>query len=225
MGRLGLPGVLALLVPIAALAAAPAFYSGAAVRGRVVDAESQQPLEGVHVVTQTILSTGFLHGEHVVRFHVAETVTNARGEYELAGWGPKARPVLTELDGGDPDLTYFKPGYRPAFRGNPASELNESAVRMSQWDGATIALSPFRGTPEEWANALRRLQANLAWGVLIGPVGYNDYWKAMPGMVWTIEEARRALPERMRRIPLDLDNWDITEPELRALLRGQGSTR
>jgi hypothetical protein len=226
MRRLGLAGVLALVVPITGLMAAPAFYSGAAVRGRVVDAESQHPLEGVHVVTQTVLSTGILHGEHVVRFHVAETVTNARGEYELPAWGPKARPVLSELDYGDPTLTYFKPGYRPEFRANPAGVPNESAVRISQWDGATIPMTRFRDRPEEWARALRRLQRNLAWGVILGDgVRRNDYWKAMPAMVWAVEEARRLLPDGVRHIPLDLENWDITESDLRSRLRRQGSIR
>ncbi len=220
MWRAGMAVLLAVIVPIACVAAAPAFYSGAAIRGRVVDAESQQPLEGVHVVTQTVLSTGFLHGQHVERFHVAETVTNARGEYELPAWGPKPRPFLSELDYGDPRLTYFKPGYRAEFRGNPASVPNDNSVRASQWDGATIPLTQFRGAPEEWARELRTLQRNLAWGVLVGDVvrRRNDYWKAMPTMVWTIEAARRELPEPMRFIPLDLENWDITEPELNALL-------
>src|SRR5207248_1171274 len=119
MRRTALVALLTLLLPTVC-GAAPPFYSGAPIRGRVVDAETDEPLTGVHVVTETTLSTGlFIHGEHVERLHVAETVTDASGDYELPAWGPKARPTFSELHGGDPTLIYFKPGYRPEWRGDP----------------------------------------------------------------------------------------------------------
>jgi len=218
MVRVALVAVLTFLLPTVC-GAAPPFYSGAPVHGRVVDAETNEPLAGVYVVTQTILSTGlFIHGEHVERLHVAETVTDANGDYHLPAWGPKARPPFSELTGGDPALIYFKPAYRPEWRGNPMSPLNEDAVRTSRWDGQTITLTRFRGTPAEWAEMLERVQRTLAWGVLLGDVvrRLNDYWKFMPRTVWAIEQERRGLPERLRTVPHRLDSWGITDSELRA---------
>jgi hypothetical protein len=214
------------LIPAAVPQAAPPFYSGSAIRGLVVDAETHQALEGVYVVTQTILQTGLFHGEHVERLHVDETVTNARGEYFLPAWGPKARPIFSELDFGDPLLTYFKPGYKPESWANPLSPPNRDALRTSRWDGKTIVLSRFRGSPEEWARALRRLQERLAWGDEIGPLRRpNDYWRAMPKTVWAIEQARRALLEGTRHMMLDLSVWGITEAEIRADGQREGSGR
>src|SRR5262245_4187710 len=94
-------------------ASQPDAYSAAPIHGRVVDAETQQPLAGVHVVAQWILNTGILlHAETIQRFHILETVTDANGEYKLPGWGPKPRPTLSRLEEDDPRLTFFKPGYR-----------------------------------------------------------------------------------------------------------------
>src|SRR5258706_4245857 len=99
--------------------AAPASYSGAEIRGRVVDAETKQPLEGVHVVAQWILATGLIEAHHDTPLQILETVTDAKGEYYLPPWGPKPRPFLAVLDWGfDPILKFFKPRYRPNGKSN-----------------------------------------------------------------------------------------------------------
>ena len=107
------------------------------------------------------------------------------------------------------------------------SPLNEDAVRTSRWDGQTIALTRFRGTPAEWARDLQRVQLSLAWGVLLGDVvrRMNDYWKSMPRIVWAIEQERRALPQRLQTVPRDFDAWEITEAELRARMRQGGPSQ
>ena len=69
--RLALSVLLVLLLLLALrgpLRAQPAEYSAAEIRGRVADAETKQPLDGVHVVAQWILNTGlFMHGHRVLR--------------------------------------------------------------------------------------------------------------------------------------------------------------
>jgi hypothetical protein len=100
--------------------AQPPAYSAAEIRGRVVDAETREPLAGVHVVAQWILVTGMVHPQSITRLHILETVTDAKGEYHLPAWGPKPRPFLSELDMADPRLTFFRPGYRMLDRSNQA---------------------------------------------------------------------------------------------------------
>ena len=94
---LGLIAALA-MAPAVARAADPDTYSAAPIHGWVVDAETKQPLEGVHVVAQWILQTGLLHGEHTSRLHIVETVTDPKGGYQLPRVGAKPRPFLSRFD-------------------------------------------------------------------------------------------------------------------------------
>jgi hypothetical protein len=230
-GHGGVRGVLvmgaiwvAAVLPDAAMAQ-PAAYSAEPIRGRVVDAETRQPLEGVHVVAQWILQTGILHGRTVERLHILETVTDATGAYRLPGWGPKPRPALSRLETSDPLLTFFKPGYRPLDRSN--NEMHDRPVRTSRWDGKTIALEPFRGSPEEWVSALQHVQFRLDWAEPRDDASGrpNDYWRHFPRMVIALLEERRALPDRLRHRVQDLRNWGVDERDLRALAKGKGDPK
>jgi hypothetical protein len=194
----------------------------------VVDAETKKPLEGVHVVAQWILGTGIIHGEHVTRLQILETVTDAKGEYYFPSWGPKPRPPLSVLEWGfDPILTFFKPGYHPDGRSNyspPPDNEAEMSLRFSLFDSQTIALKRFNGTPLDWAIHLSGLQSSLGWGHDTGDVTrrVNEYWKLMPGIVLAIAEQRRLLPGPLQYRVDDLDVWHVTEAQLRALIKKGG---
>jgi hypothetical protein len=204
----------------------PEAYSGAPIHGWVVDAETQQPLTGVHVVAQWILNTGmFLHAERIQRLHILETVTDAKGEYRIPGWGPKPRPPLSRLETADPRLTFFKPGYRPLDRSN--NDPHDRPERTSRWDGKRIPLEPFRGTAEEWGMTLRGLQIGLAWAApLPGPLGgTNDYWRSYPRVVLIILDQRRLLPQRLRHHVQDLSNWGVDEEAVKTVAEQRGEQR
>jgi hypothetical protein len=226
-----------LSVPLAAIissftpdaSALPGAYSAAEIRGWVVDAETKRPLEGVHVVAQWILRTGLLSSQHVQRLKILETVTDAKGEYHFPAWGPEPRPPFSALDWGyDPILRFFKPGYRPDGAANyspPPDNDAEMAQRVSRWHGKTITLEPFHGTAERWAISLSDLQVGLSWGQDTGdPVRRpNDNWKYMPRMILAIVEQRRLLPEQLRHLVRRLEVWDVSEPQLRALIARKGA--
>lgn len=216
---------LPLLVATELPAAPPDAYSAAEIRGWVVDADTKQPLEGVHVVAQWILNTGlFFHSSHVTRLHILETVTDAQGEYHFPAWGPKPRPVLARLDWGtDPILTFFKPGYRVLSRNNyspPPENEEEMAVRVSRWHGKTVALEPFRGTTDDWIRQLQLVQGRLGWGDRTEdiPPRLNDYWKHFPRTVLAVVEQRRQLPVELRHRVERLESWGVTEETLRRLV-------
>jgi hypothetical protein len=216
-GALVLAGVAVVLLGTAgAPLAAPDAYSAAEIRGWVVDAETKQPLEGVHVVAQWLLQTGlFFHSERVTRFHIMETVTDAKGEYHFPAWGPKPRPTLATLDTfADPRLTFFKPGYRLLERSN--NHDNDSPLRTSWWHGKTIMLQSFRGTPQQWTLQLGLLQTRLAWGDLTHELPHrpNQYWQFFPRIVLAVLEQRRLLPRDLQHHVADLSNWRITEDDV-----------
>jgi hypothetical protein len=202
--------------------AQPPAYSGAEIRGRVVDAETKEPLAGVHVVAQWILTSGMVHPQSITRLQILETVTDAKGEYHLPAWGPKPRPFLTELDTADPRLTFFRPGYRMLDRSNQAP--HHDSLRTSRWHGQTIDLEPFRGSPEEWVAQLQFVQMRLTWGDSTDHVvpQVNDNWKLMPRAVLAVVEQRQLLPARLRHRVRDLQDWKATEAELRALVPQKG---
>jgi hypothetical protein len=212
------------LILVGHAGAQPPAYSAAEIRGRVVDAETKEPLAGVHVVAQWILISGVVHPQAITRLHILETMTDAKGEYHLPAWGPKPRPFLSELDTADPDVTFFRPGYLLEGGGNRVPHHN--SLRTSRWHGQTIELKPFRGSPEEWVNQLSLLQGGLGWGWSTDHVvpRMNDDWKLMPRIVLAVAEQRQLLPARLRHRVRDLQDWKVTETELRALVPQKGSS-
>ncbi len=150
----------------------PPFYSAKPVQATVVDEATRRPVEGVVVVAVWALSS--IHGvTHTLR--IDETVTDSQGRFSLPGFGPKLRPPLYEAQKHMPYLILFKHGYVPlilwnmsrdkfvAAFGDPkewttrqltANRLFEfdadRVVQESFWNGLTIELEPFRGTPARW---------------------------------------------------------------------------
>ena len=85
-------------------------YSGAPIRGRVVDAATGAPLPGVIVVARWHLES-WLHGEDAGNLLLTETQTDADGVYAFAGWGPRRTAPGRALERRAPRLYFFKPGY------------------------------------------------------------------------------------------------------------------
>ena len=159
----------------------PLTYSAKPIRGVIVDAGSGQPLEGVIVVAQWVLFVAPVG--RGPRLQVLETVTDAQGVYQFPGWGPKLNPrfPLSSLDRMDPDLTFFKPGYRPHGASNMYS--SNDARRSSDWDGKTIKLEEFTGTDDEWAGMLHTVQSGLGWGDVMD-------WRLAPRIALALELER-----------------------------------
>jgi len=201
--------------------AQPAEYSGAEIRARVVDAETQKPLEAVFVVARWDLSQLMTRGH--TPLHAMEAITDANGEFYFPPWGPKPRPTFSRLWGGDPLLIFFKPGYEPHGASNPYAP-DDSAVRVSYWHGRTIELKPFRGTPEIWVQLLVQLQDLLDWADITptAPHRVNDYWKYYPRTVLAILHARPSIPEPIRYRVRTLEPWQVSEQELRAAAQRKG---
>ena len=208
--------LLVLAVATQAGCAGRPFYSAQPIHGRVVDAATGQPLDGVIVVAQWILDVIADGGQP--RLQVLETVTDAAGAYHFPGWGPKvnSRFPFAELDLAAPRLCFFTPGYTPLSVANIFS--SSDAVRVSEWDGKTIPLERFTGPDDEWIMSVLSLQSRLSWG------GRMD-WRLLPRMTLALELERLRLentPSARRGVNISgILGLGITMDELRRFLEAQ----
>jgi hypothetical protein len=79
-------------------------------KGKILDVETKEPLEGVVVlaVWQRVYRTPF--GSNAYLYEAKETVTNKIGEFEIPSYAPiNLLPVISYMRG--PLFTIFKPGY------------------------------------------------------------------------------------------------------------------
>jgi hypothetical protein len=89
-------------------------FSEPAVRGKIVDAVTQQPIQGVIVygfyatTGGGTLAGGSKFGQHVKSF---ETETDANGVFTLAAWDTGKRPISGTMGNKFPMLGFYKPGY------------------------------------------------------------------------------------------------------------------
>jgi len=131
----------------------PPFYFAESTHGRVIDSQTKQPLPGAVVVGLWDLEEPFKASGRVLT--AQETTADKDGHFTLPGWGPRFRPCLTRLTNHDPGLIVFRTGYEPIRVFNDDRQNIWSVVRRSDWDGATIALVPFTGTPHDRFRQLR----------------------------------------------------------------------
>lgn len=125
-------------------------YSAKAIHGKVVDAESGEPLAGVIIVADWMIDRKWV-GDEKALLKIMETVSDASGNYEFPAWGPIMLPPLADFRGGkDPEVSYFKVGYWPEFESNNVStdiklrnrnaplgdfKGNGQTIKLKKWDG------------------------------------------------------------------------------------------
>jgi hypothetical protein len=128
---------------------APPIYFARATHGTVIDAETKQPIVGAVIIANwDLFHELWGGGSHGVKsMQITEVVTDKDGNYVVPGWGPRLRPCFTYLDNSDPYLIIFKSGYSRLGLLNDRDR--NSWVRVSDWNGRTLELKRFRGTPSE----------------------------------------------------------------------------
>ncbi|MBI1814844.1 MAG: carboxypeptidase regulatory-like domain-containing protein [Deltaproteobacteria bacterium] len=159
---------------------APPVYVAKSIRGRVVDAETQQPIEGAVVVADWILLTNVVgFGKHDQRMKISEAVTDANGVYLIPCWGPRLRPPFNAFDYLDPRLIVFKSRYEPVVMDNTLSDWRWM-VRASRWDGETLKLAPFRGNSDDRLDQLDRILTGPRGKSASTPNFYREILKEEP---------------------------------------------
>lgn len=181
---------LAVLLAALPACAHPPVYSAKEIRGQVVDAQSDEPLEGVIIVAQwELFQIGLGHGGHKGQMvNIIEVVTDNMGNYFIPEWGPRPRPPFHYLDNRDPELSIFKSGYSPQWLANPLlseKNMNRDSLRTSQWDRKVIRLNKFEGSLEDYADRLYGLRSGLAED--------GRKWRSFPRMVIALDAEMRRL--------------------------------
>ena len=135
-------------------------------RGRVIDAETKEPIEGAAVVAVWIREVFAIiqSNQHFAYAH--EVLTNENGEFEMPGlpWSRRATLFLNPfdwLDRGQPEFYILKPGYGwyPQYHVSPPKGSRQEVLANFN-NFLTIELPPRKLsqlTEEELAEAKLRL--------------------------------------------------------------------
>lgn len=172
-----------------------------ATEGWVVDAESGEPVEGVIVVAYWGMEKAWAWSVAPAgAIAVFEEVTDKDGYYRIPGWGPRLAEYSVR-ESADPLIILFKNGYEPRILGNmkvSGSGYNskDSFFRPSMWDGKTVEIKRFTGTPEERIEGMRRIIPNLE----------GDYSKQIPLLLNAILEEEKSIPNSAHRKRPFFDN-------------------
>ena len=170
-------GAAALLLP---LSACGFVYHAEPIEGWVVDAETNQPLEGVIIVAHWQLRGGVMEDNPIAQIHIDEAVTDRNGRYAFKGWGPKFA-LLGHLRDESPGLMFFKSGYK--YFGT--SNMPGSDTSKSDWNKKTVKLERFKGTLKEYSNDLGFLRGSL------GFVEEDCNWKKTPLILIALDKERQ----------------------------------
>ncbi len=179
-------GAAALLLP---LSACGFVYHAEPIEGWVVDAETNQPLEGVNIVAHWQLRGGVMEDNPIAQIHIDEAVTDRNGRYAFKGWGPKFA-LLGHLRDETPGLMFFKSGYK--YFGT--SNMPGSDTSKSDWNKKTVKLEKFKGTLAEYAKHVGRLNSELTsigqvWG---DPCGWESFLSMIHALDVQAAEFERA---------------------------------
>ncbi len=155
-----------LLMPLVAYAKK---YSAEPITTYVVDADTQEPIEGVVVVAAWVLEGGLEGGNFKGVMMVMETVTDQSGAFHFAGWGPKSKPSYirwvddARLKSYAPQFFLFKSGYRIGEFANQSTEAEEHdpSTHTSDWNRKAIPLKKFAGNFEQYAKDLNSWSVGL----------------------------------------------------------------
>ncbi len=178
----------------------PHFYWGDAIEARVVDADTEQPLEGVIVVATYKLIYGNPggSGDHKA-FHVMEAVTDHNGRFHLPAWGPKWVPgpfyflfpihIGPFMDSADPRLILFKEGYDFDVLSNYEGGRDDIYYRRySVWNDKTVELKRFKGELKTYiAERIDSLDSTIdsfTYG------SNNCEWRATPRLLTAMHKIR-----------------------------------
>jgi len=119
------------IVVIALLSLVSGCYMG--ISGRVIDAESQQPIEGAVVLVEWTKTHGF--GEYWTEsYKVVETVSDKQGNVKIAGC---YSPFVNA-----PDVTVYKKGY-VAWNDKHVFPKNDKRTDFEWRSGAVLKLEKF----------------------------------------------------------------------------------
>jgi hypothetical protein len=141
---------------------APIVYFGAPIHGRVVDAETQKPIEGAVVAVEwEMIGSWGRPGRFVER----EVLTDANGKFRIPGWGPRFRSPIGGVLENDPTIWVLKTAYGHYVSSNRKD--SNAFIRRSESEGKTIALPLDREEHERHKRDLNAILRSAPNGPLL----------------------------------------------------------
>jgi hypothetical protein len=207
--------LLAIVLPLVLTAciSLPISYSADSITATVVDAETGAPLEGVIVVAHWQLTHGTVGGTTPTdQLMVMEAVTGKEGVFHFPAWGPKTVWNGDMLINQDPELLLFKPGYEyRSLRNTNTYQMDQLTrnQRTSEWNKRTIALRPFRGGGQEYAEHLRDFSSLRLYEIYQGSCN----WKLTPRMLLALRIQDQQLRSQAIRTSFMHAGYVRTNPE------------
>ncbi len=176
---------LILIGAIVLLLAVSSCYAKGPWRGKVIDAETKQPIEGAAVVAVWERETTTPAGTDTGFVDAAETVTNKEGEFEVPSRRYLSIPGIRKVSG--PWFTIFKPGYGafPQYQVSPTY----TPATLFEGKGAIVELPKFKSREDR-----------------------KKSYEAALGNVGAFEVPRKKIPELLKLINYELKYFGL-EPE------------
>jgi hypothetical protein len=167
------------------------FYTAEPIQAWVVDAETNQPIEGAIVVANWQLVRGGLDGpRYQGQLEVKEVVTDKAGRFDLEGF-TKPNPTLAELRNEDPRILIFKAGYEYKIFSNNypgAGTQTPGTRRRSSVDGKTIRLERLKPLVVAGRDTFY-----LTLSIKLENIMKNCGWKEIPKLVTAMDQGNREL--------------------------------
>jgi hypothetical protein len=122
----------------------------------VVDAETGQPLPDVYAWAEWVQYGAHGRGGPLM---VQDAISDENGRLTFPRWGPTLGSRGGLLLGIDPAVILFKTGYTTLLihNGVPPGASHHAAIRGMSRNGQSLRLQPFRGSPLDSLQNLRRL--------------------------------------------------------------------
>ena len=195
-------------------------YIAAPISANVVDAETNQPIEGAVVVAMWHLVAGSLDGERDRGYlAVKETLTDKQGRFHFGGF-VKANPMMYELRNRDPQILIFKSGYQWAGHVSVYPKANTDTpgiFRRSTADGLTFRLKRIQAQASG-------TELGLYWGlnVQLTDLIRECRWRKIPQLILHMDREKKLLEKINRRVYTGLIGVDdvrrYSKPECQASL-------
>jgi len=180
-------------------------YSAKEIRGKIVDADTGEPLQAVNIVAQWRIEL-ILGSDEQTLLHVTEVVTDREGNYVIPSWGPIPLPFRASfIQGRDPFLSIFKGEYEPAYADNGfVSNIlsRETPLGEFRWNGQTIKLKKWQGSVREYWKQVSSLMASLP--------DPNAAQRRYPGMLAALQKDQ----ERLKRLGTATDSAGTSPSQL-----------
>ncbi len=124
----------------------PARYDGP-YKGKIIDAETGAPIEGVVILGVWYKETPTVAGAVSSFYDASETVSDKNGDFEIKGLGLKIFSNVTPMN-----VVIFKAGYEHISTSWDLFKENDSYKKKIKWDGEKALIHLRKWTIEERRN-------------------------------------------------------------------------